>query len=258
MRMRLRDDIAQRIFQDTLNITTNSLISEVVNGFVLKSVPRNNNSFISLDLVNNNSSLEVFYTRGDSVPAVFSFPFSQVRHQAFTLDHSGTISESNQEVEIVNGESILVQGMSGVLTEIDLSSLTTIADKPINQAELRLYRADESLENERFFPPAERLIMTKSNNGAFLDDISFGFDAFRSESGIDFYFGGTLADTLSTNVDTYTMDITIYAKEVQKGREDGKVKLEVFQKISNPSRVVLYGPGHPTFAPELRITVTEE
>ena len=261
IRMRMDQTLAQNIFRDTLNNSNDALLRDLVNGFVLKSVPRNGNSMYGLDFnrFSGTSGLEVYYTTRDSIRQIARYLFSGVRHQMFTVNHDGALVGSSLDQDVVDGSPLFVQGMNGAVAEIDLSNIRSLETELINQVELRMFHNTElSDDNMRFFPPAQRLIMTKARNGEFVEDAQFGFDGFDGTTGLDFFFGGELQDTIANNLSGYSFNLSSYAKEVQQGREDGKVRIEVFQKISSPRRTILYGPGHPTLSPQLRITFTEE
>ena len=261
LRIRLNDFLAQQIFADTLNNSTTEGIKDLVKGFSISSVPASGNSMIGLNLnrTSNISALEVYYTDRLGIRRNFRYFLDEVRHQMFDLDPSGSVVGSFLNQEISAGDPLFVQGLSGVVTELDISSITELQDKLINQVELYLF-LDRNYpgDNRLFFLPAESIIATKASNGEPIEDLLIALTGFAGTSGVDQLFGGTLQDSLRTSQTGYVMNLTAYAKEVQKGREDGIIHLELLNRIASPRRSILFGPGHSTSAPELRVTFTIE
>ncbi|MEM7298570.1 MAG: DUF4270 family protein, partial [Bacteroidota bacterium] len=263
LRMQMNPTLARTIFSDTLNNNSSASLQDVVNGFVLKSVPRDNNSMFGINLSQGTqlSGLEVYYLSEDSIKRVSRYVINEVRHQRFTIENesSSLVGLIGQNIE--DGSSLFVQGMNGVRTELDVSSLSSIQGKLLNQVQLRIFQNEDfSNDNSKLYPPIQRFILSKESTGEPIDDVTLIFEGFAGDrtTGLDFVFGGSLQDSIAGNLSGYSMDITTYAKEVQAGRENGIMILEAFQKISTPRRVILHGPGHSTLSPELRVTFTEE
>ncbi|MEE9371447.1 MAG: DUF4270 family protein [Saprospiraceae bacterium] len=262
IRVRMDQTLANAIFADTLSNKNNESLRELINGFVITSTPQNGNSMFGVDLVTPNrvSGVEVFYTTEDDTKRVERYVISGVRQQTFTTDHSGTPVEMYLNQDLTNGEPLFVQGLDGVVTEVDISSVKELVGKSLNQVQLRFF-LDEAYPGDfnGFFPPAESIILTKASTGERIEDVNIAFNAFSGQSGIELLFGGILQDSIgNNNLAGYSMNVTTYAKAVQKGQEDGRMHIEVFKREQTPRRVILFGSGHPTKAPKMRVTFTVE
>ncbi len=261
LRIRMIDNLARQIFIDTLNNITSEGMNELVNGLSISSVPSSGNSMIGLNLnrATNLSALEVYYTDRIGVKRTYRYFLDEVRHQMFSVDPSGSVVEGFLDQEILAGDPLFIQGLNGVITEIDISSVAQLQDKLINQVELRLFLDDNYPgDNRLLFLTAPSIVATKASNGTAVEDLLIAFTGFAGDSGVSQLFGGSLQDSLRGNELGYSMNLTAYAKEVQKGREDGIIHLELLNRISTPRRTILFGPGHSSLAPELRVTYTIE
>ena len=261
LRVRMNDQLAQQIFADTLNNITSDGMNEIVNAVSISSVPSSGNSMIGLNFnrASNITALEVYYTDRLDVRRTYRYFLDEVRHQMFETDPSGSEVERFLDQDISAGDPLFVQGLNGVVSEIDVSDLSQLTDKLINKAEISFFvEKNYPGDNRLFFLPAESIIATKARNGEPVEDLLIALTGFQGTSGVADLFGGTLQDSLRSNQTGFRMNITAYAKEVQKGREDGIMHLEILDRIGDPRRVVLHGPGHPTLAPELKVTFTIE
>ena len=260
IRMRMNDELAQSIFADSVANASDDNLQELINGFVISSSPQNGNSMIGLNLLqsNQNTGIEVYYKDDQGEKRIYRYAFAQRRPQNFEIDHDGSVVAGFLDQNVINGDPLFVQGMSGAVAQFDFSSIKSLDDKLLNLAQLEVYLNDGLTDNDTtLYPPVTSLALVNAITNEEIEDLIFSRAQDLITNGfIDILFGGSLKVSENQNIRSYTMNLTSYLKDVQYGREDGILNLEVLNKVQSPRRTIIYGPGHPTLAPKLRVTFT--
>ena len=255
IRMTVDTEFAQKIFADTIALASLDGLLDLVNGFVVTSTPANGNSMIGLNMNEANpfTGIEVYFETNAGTKAVRRFVFRGRRPQNFELNQESAANKSFLNRDITNGDPLFVQGMSGVITEFDLSGIAAVDNEVLNLAELEVFVFDGfENDNPSIFPLPSFLSLIKASDGSEINDLLFG----RFNGSVEILFGGNLKSSDIEGVRSYTMTLTSYLKDVQEGKEDGKLRLEVLDKAQSPRRVILYGPGHAELAPRLKVSFT--
>ncbi len=255
IRMRVNDRFAQMLFRDSIANASSLSLLEAVNGFVITSTPEGGNSMIGLDIneANPNTGIEVYFVNDIGTKSVGRYVFRRRRSQNFEISQDGATVQNFLDRDITNGDPLFVQGMSGVVTQFDLSSIRALDKELLNLAELEVFLYEDfQNDNGLLYPPAPSLALVKASDGLEVSDLLFG----RLNRFIDILFGGILANSNVQGVRSYKMTITSYLKDVQDGIEDGIIRLEILDKAQSPRRSIIYGPGHPELAPQLKVSFT--
>ncbi len=238
---------------DSATLTNNDAFLEAFNGVQLR--PRNETQgMIAFDLLTPAAGIFIYYHE-DSTFFQYQFALRNFSLKFLSFEHDYT----NTPVETTlaeNSDSILFsQGMSGVVTKLSFPTLRNLRDDNfiINKAELEISLA--SLDEDRIdiFTPTEQLVLAFRNedgNLQAISDVTFGLAAGRNR------FGGAIEDNPEPSPDTYTMNISTHFQEMLDGIQDPELYILVSPKVSNASRIVLFGPNHPEYGIKLRVTGT--
>ncbi|MDX1476486.1 MAG: DUF4270 family protein [Saprospiraceae bacterium] len=220
------------------------------------------NTMLSFDLASPFSGMTVYYSDvGAENLAEYRFVFlgaffEQVQLVSFDHEYAGAAIEPFID-DLDLGDSLaFVQSMSGVNTEVEIIGLDQMEDVLINQAELEVFVADVPGDDTELYPPIERLATREFNdNGQLINGVDVRLALNVQEISV---FGGLLmaTDTAGVSPRKYVMNVTNVVQDIVSGRQGNQIFISSFLKQNQPHRVVMYGPGHPTYAPRLRLTFT--
>lgn len=153
---------------------------------------------------------------------------------------------------------IFAQGMQGVNGKIRIPYASGLKDAIINQAQLELTIAT-IMDDNTFYEsnPLEQLFLSKRNDEGNLVTIADLQVAFGGNLvGI---FGGNLVEKTKNNmvIKTYTMNISEHLQDMINGLESSdEIFITTIAKAQSANRSIIFGTGHPTYAPKLNVTYT--
>jgi hypothetical protein len=219
------------------------------------------NTMLAFDLRSVYSEMTVYYNTGTDTSEV-NFGFTDglgagIHHTRFTHDYTGSEAQKFLDNPALADSLLFVQGMAGMDISISLPGLPNIDNILINKAELEFFAAEIPGDNLNWYPRIPQLINAVENeegNLDFSEDVNIVLSLF---SVLD-PFGGDLIESDSTGASPkkYLMNVTTSLQDIYKGKTDNLFFITPFLKPNVPNRVMLYGPGHPTYPARLRLTYT--
>ncbi len=154
---------------------------------------------------------------------------------------------------------IFVQGMQGVNGKLRIPYASGLKNAIINQAKLELTIATMVPNDEPILrdEPLEQVFLSKRNEDGDLVTIA----DLNSALGISLtgIFGGNLVERIENNmvVKTYTMNISEHLQDMINGLEaNDEIFITTIAKAQSANRSIIFGTGHPTYAPKLNVTYT--
>ncbi len=218
------------------------------------------NTMIGINLNDFDSGMTIYYSASDSsLYKSYQFIFSgrfgvNVQVATFKNNYAGSVSE-----EFIgdweNGDSLMfVQSMSGLNTEMEIVGLEDFEDVLINQAILEVYVADLADDDASIYPATRRIqTRTLNSQGRLVNsrDVNLAIGIQQ----ISFFGGGLIRDGDGNQF--YRMNITASIQDIVQGRAGNRIFLSSYLKQNDPSRVILFGPGHPDFPARLSIRFTK-
>lgn len=196
---------------------------------------------------------------------LFNFnPNQNTRFTTFEHDYTGTPAGEFVDNPTDNDSLVFLQGMAGLQGRITLPDLSNLGDIIINKAELEFYVADFEEDDTTFTQPEQLILVTEGDDGEeeLLVDVA---TADQVQQDVSFYFGGVPEEDETLGLTRYTLNISTYLQGVVSGtasREIGlypisNTDITTQKRAETAERVVLYGNGHPQYAPVLRLTFTQ-
>ena len=189
-------------------------------------------SILYFDLLNPRSNATIYYN--DTLTYELSINSSCATVGKYQHNYSKSLNQ-NFRNQIVNNdttlgsESLYLQGLAGIQTNIGLLSLTEWVGTnkyAINEAKL-IIPANEPIEE--LAPPERLLLFQYDENG----EINVMQDQFEGDN----YFGGTYIEASNA----YEFRISLYVQSVLNGSPDYGLVLYASGKSVNANQVILYG-----------------
>ncbi|MEO0338094.1 MAG: DUF4270 family protein [Bacteroidota bacterium] len=238
---------------DSVTLTNNDLFLEVFNGIHLRP-GKETQGMIAFDLLTPAAGLFYYYSEDSTF---FQYQFAlrnfSLKFLSFEHDYANTPVETAVDNDTEN--LIFTQGLSGVVTKLKFPTLDNFRDQDfvVNKAELEISIATLDDDRMDIFTPPEQLVLAFRNEDGDLQaisDVLFGLRETLNR------FGGSIEDNPEPTPDTYTMNISTHFQDMLDGVYDPEMYILVSPKVSNASRVVLFGPDHPEYSIKLRVTGT--
>jgi hypothetical protein len=179
-----------------------------------------------------------------------------LRYSALNNDISetviGDVLAGNTPPEVEN--VFFTQGMSGPLFKIDFPHLDQLQNRNviINKAELEMRIGSLPGDSSFIFPPAEQLVLTYRNEEGqqvLVDDVIVAATNLQDQ------FGGQVIE-MPGEPDIYRMNFGTYLQQAIDGLVPPSVSVAVALKGYNAERTIIYGPKHPEYPIQLRVTGT--
>ena len=248
IRIPLDSSFGNELLADSSHYLNDTSFLNIFNGLLLTSQTVSSGGAIYyFDLISKNSQMVLYYHNDDKTGLSFPFLINEYCTYFSFFSHDYTNTSVETAINTKDNQTLYVQSMNGVETEIDLSPVETLKDSGtigINKATLTLY-TEESDSTLQQFPPPSRLLLE-------LVDETTGFDA-PSDYYIDVnYFDGNYDATNKC----YHFNISQYVQEILKGNMNHK-KLYIFPaetKISAKRIILENTTAHPV---SLEITYTK-
>ena len=256
-------EFADLVTQDSSVFTNQDSFISYFNGLHIKMTGANN-TMLGFNLLNATSILSFYYDKGSTPDQKFSFIFTvgSIKTEYFEHDYSGSFVEPYLTPD-PETDYWFVQGLSGLTTKMTIGNLNTLGNVIINQAELEVYCTFPENDMPDLYPPIRFLITQELTDTALVN--STDVNVALSEADGNFgsatyarYYGGDLEKVQDGPpvVYKYNMKVTAQVKDILQGKKENIIYFNPIQKPNVPNRSVMFGPGHPDFAPRLRIYYT--
>jgi len=193
----------------------------------------------------------------------FRFTSNGAQMTSFEHDHAGSPVEPFIDgiADETDGEEyIFIQGMQGLNGKIRIPYTSGLQNPIINQAQLKLTIATMVPGDVTFYRdnPLEQLFLSKKNAEGDLIIIADLNTAIEVGS-LTGFFGGNLVEKTENNIviNTYTMNISEHLQDMINGVETSdEIFISTASKAQSANRSIIFGTGHPTYAPKLNVTYT--
>lgn len=260
IRVALDKDFGNKLFLDTLALDNDTLLTELTNGLLMRSLVNGNsvigiNSGIYLDDYTNKL---IFYYTQEGASKSHSITLGGKRGQYVSRDLSGsTVSDF-----IYNGDSndslLYISGLVNTNILIEIPDLTEWENKLINYAELEFYVAEpaESLPYEKI---QQLYLYNRTESGKLALTTDLNISLTQNAPG---YFGGSIkevTDENGLNLQKYNINVTNELKSrITQNDTNTAMILSPYLTQGRANRSVLYGTGHSTYPAKLKITYTKQ
>nr|MBS0037514.1 DUF4270 family protein [Saprospiraceae bacterium] len=241
---------------DSVSLMSDSVFVSQFPGIFITPTAQNG-SLMGVHTTSRRTVLTVFYT-GDGTSRSRSYITQSNWIVGQTYSHDYTGAEVESKINESQNEELVVQGLTGLGTRINIHGLEQLEGKLINQARLRVFlnkRTD--LPESGIFPeiPIFRLLKISEVDNQMTNILDVIIELNQGLSG---NFGGRLqsriieGDTLAV----YDMNITSHLQEILKQGKNPTLFLQ-----SNNNRDVMgntraFGPGNLEHPMELRVVYT--
>ena len=258
IRIRLNDDFAREIINDTTALKSEDAFVEKLKGLYLKSIP-SEGSLLGINLgdaANGSSGLNrvtVFYTDRDNSKRNYTFRITTVRYNHFKQAYDNAVVSQFLSLPSLGDSLLFIQGHRGLDTELTISNLQKLQGKIINHAEIIMTIAVLPQDNLFFFPPINQVVASRlnGNNLSVIRDIS---DLISINGNLAQGFGGTWNRTNNT----YRFNVTKRIKEmIENPNEAQNLIISPITRSTRPNRSVIYGPKNSVAPVRLRVTYTD-
>jgi len=269
VRIHLNTDALTSIFGDTSIYQDNVTFQEVFKGIHIRPTTTTNSGLLSFDFSNTISRISLYYKSGSELQE-FQLDFNAGNARVLNL-------AKNQEGAFVEpflsgaSDSLLfLQGMAGPNTEITFPDLADFENIVVNKAELELTVATFEGNNTTLYPLTQQLIASQLDNsdGEILSDVRSAL--FANAPIVTEIFGGipVVETEDGVTLTKYKINVSGFFQQIVEGTsvngfnlssgvEQTSFYFQLPPKPSDPSRVVFYGPNHPTHPLKLNLTYTQ-
>ncbi len=251
------------LVQDSVVYQNQDSFLNFFNGLYIKMTGATN-TMLGFNLLNSVSGLSFYYDKDPAMDLEFKFIFTSGSIKVVHMEHdyTGTIVESALTPE-PEEDLWFIQGMAGVRTAMRLEGLDVLGNAIINQAELEVYCTFPDGDMGHLYPPPAFIVTQEKSDSVLLNSsdvtsaLSLTAGNFRSSS-YGILYGGVLGkpDPGPPVVFKYTMKVTRQLIDIHTGKKENVIYFNPFDKGDVPHRAVFFGPGHPTYAPRLKVYYT--
>ena len=251
------------VVEDTTIFTHQDTFLNYFNGLHIKMTGANN-TMLGFNLLNSGSILSFYYDKDNVNDAEFRFIFttSSIKTVYMEHDYTGSFAEPSLSPD-PETDYWFVQGLSGLTTRMTIGGLESLGNAIINQAQLEVYCTFPDGDVPLNYPPIENLITQEPTDTALNNslDLNIALDQTRgvhNSALFNILYGGALEKITDgpPAVYRYNMKVTNQIKEIYLGEKENIIYFNPIGKANVPNRSVMFGPGHPEFAPRLRIYYT--
>ena len=260
LRLKLDNAFGQKIINESGNstISDNTNFIQFIKGIEVKvnnpGQAAGQGAILLFDLLSLNSKVTLYYrdtANKDTLTFNLLMNTNCARVNKNEHDFTGTMVASQLADSTLGANTIYVQGLQGLRTEIELTDVVTkLQDSNviINKATLTM-PVDKT--NATTFEPIEQLLIIRNENDLkyLLPDQT----QFSGQAGID-NIGGQWNDADSQ----YEFVITRYINNLLNGNfPNNTLTLESISAMVTPNRSVFYGHNSSVAQPKLTITYTK-
>ena len=258
LRVPLDHQIGQEILGlDSAALATDSAFIANFNGLFITTTDRNG-SLMGVHTTSDRAVLNVYYTADgeQQIRRYFASPNWLVGQ---TYEHRYEGSEVEPLIREWQPEEMVVQGLAGLGTRINLLGIEELQGKLINHARLRVFlNPREDLPEQGIYPniPILRLFEVDEENQRLSDILDLLYEQVAPD--LTGNFDGRLrnrvieGDTLAV----YDMNITSHLQEVLKEGRNPTLFLQANNTQNLMGTARLHGQAHPNYPIELRVVFT--
>ena len=197
--------------------------------------------------------------------SLYRFRFTSTAAQMTSFEHDYTGSTAAPFIDGVDDETdgeeyIFVQGMQGLNGKLRIPYTNGLKNSIINQAQLELTIATMVPDDVPALStnPLDQIFLSKKNEDGDLVIIS-DLNTALAIGNLGGIFGGNLIEKTENNmvIQTYTMNISEHLQDMINGIESSdELFITTVSKAQSANRSIIFGTGHPTYAPKLNVTYT--
>lgn len=255
LRIKLGDDFAQKLFNDTITLKNDTLIQNVYKGLSL-SLGEDADRMLAFKRSTNNG-LYMYYTDSEGDKKLYRFYLRSKIIPVFSQDLTNSKLESYIGDSIKGGELLFVQGLEGVDSRLMLPDLSYLKNKLINYAYIEAIVAEDldGQSNPRHFPSLSQMLITSTNeegSSIFIDDVT---KYTNLVDGLNNHNGRVKVDKDGNKYVRFV--VTDYVRSIVDGVANRECFIKPYSRVETSRSSVLYGPQHPTHPMKLKIAFTE-
>ncbi len=249
--------------QSSGTFTHQDTFLQFLNGLHIRMIGANN-TMLGFNLLNSGSKLIYYFNNVGAIDQEFSFVFTTASIKTVYMEHdyTGSFAESSLLPE-PETDYWFVQGMSGLTTHMTIGGLDALGNVIINQAELEVYCSFPNGDVPELYPPIPYMVTQEMTDTSIVNSIDVLVALSRTtgnytSEGYKALYGGVLEKVADgpPAVYRYKMKVTAQVIDIYKEKKENSIYFNPFDKANVPNRSVMFGPGHPEFAPRLRIYYT--
>jgi hypothetical protein len=203
-----------------------------------------------------NAGIFVYFKENDTLrQKQFYFLSTFMRATAFEHNYKGSVVEKYIDNTTLGDSLVFVQGMAGVITELEIPFAEKLQGLVVNKAELELRLANPPGNNEDVFKPVPFLrVSTPGSSGAYEDVDDLKLYILQSQLGN--IYGGTPTTVTAGEPQVYKINLSTHLQNVINGKTSNKLRIKTFTPQQEPYRVALYGTRHPQYGIKLKVAFT--
>ncbi len=257
LRIRLDDELGNELMAyDEATYASNTEFLSKMKGLSLAPLD-GSGGVTHFDLRSVITRLNLYYTQRDTA-RVFLYTVSSlsVLTSAFSNNISGSLADQYLNNNNSNDSLLFVQSMNGPDAEIVLPDLSPLDGKSINLATIEFLVATLPGDDTVTYPPIQQMALYEQLENGKEQLIT---DALNFQGSRDFalLFGGAIERDEDSGIMKYKMNLTRQLQRMLRGEIESRIIVTNLNGSAQPTRVVLYGPGHSQYKPKLKVTFTE-
>ncbi len=244
---------------------------ELLNAKVYDSIPKFTNLFKGVKIsVENEASLfainvigtrtrMVLHYHEDTIARTIIMQVNQVgrRFSHFDMDPSPALAGQYLDSAEKGEEYMTLQGMAGLRPKIIFPNLDQYKGKGIKLAQLEMTIADIPGNPGPNFKEVEQMAVSGLNTAGGFTLIE-DFVSLGEKNLLNLFGGNPRIDLVNgVKVKRYTINMTQHFIRMLQAEETNEVILSVLGGARRANRVILYGPGHPTYPLRLKIAYSD-
>ncbi len=250
LRISLNEDFKTRLrAQDSL-ITSDSLWLNFLPGIMVRPT-LSNNGLLNFKLANTWAGIYVFYTKdGERQEYVFPLRSTSPRISKYEHIRTGAAIEPFINSRALSDSLLFLQGLQGLVAELEIPSLSQLNNYAINRAVLEVSADILAIDDTSVYKLPPQLVVLKKNEDGELELID---DILLFDNDVAFH-GGRL--DARDGVIRYNLNIPYHLQYIVEGKEPNKLYLAISPVGSTPYRVVLRGHKRSESPIRLKLALT--
>ncbi|NNE30672.1 MAG: DUF4270 family protein [Saprospiraceae bacterium] len=200
------------------------------------------------------TGVNVYYTditENDTSQYLYRYLMSSIDVRVINTNADITGSTLEQAVSSGSDSLLYIQGLDGPDIKLSFPNLEDLGNILVNSAFIDLQVVDLPGNELEDYPPIGQLVLTYQDGDDFtrIDDVLQGIEIF----------GGTFAEETDISqgiAGSYRLNLSNYFQKIVSGEAPAELYLQVFPKIIDPARSILYGTSDTDRGPKLELTYT--
>ena len=241
---------------DTIAAQSDSAFIAIFGGVYIRQV-MGEKTLAGINLNNAATALTVYYNADDERRIKRYIPEEGFVLRSLVYDHDYTSSGLESQIGEWQDSLLVVQGLTGLGTRIEITGMEDLRESLINSAELRIVLDDRKSETGvGIFPeiPALALRSVESDGSIpLITDL-----LLEQTTNITINFGGRLSQEVieGDTMSVYKMNITTHLQEALKKDDKTMLLLTPRSRLGVPGNTRMFGPSHPDYPMKLRVIYT--